>query len=91
MTSAPVGVVEEHRGGCTLEAHGLHERRKRPGEIAKVLLVTVLVLAMVTGLGTIWLYRHLNNNINVLDVSQLLTDQPTKIDVAGPQSRSTSS
>jgi LCP family protein required for cell wall assembly len=53
--------------------------------VGKVLLITVLVLAMVSGLGTIWLYRHLNNNINVLDVSDLLTDEPTKIDVAGPQ------
>src|SRR6478736_2764423 len=53
--------------------------------VGKVLLVTVLVLGMVTGLGTIWLYRHLNSNLNVLDIADQLTDQPTKIDVAGPQ------
>ncbi|WP_243056500.1 LCP family protein [Nocardioides sp. SR21] len=53
--------------------------------VGKVLLVTVLVLAMVTGLGTIWLYRHLNSNLNVLDIADQLTDQPTKIEVEGPQ------
>ena len=59
------------------------KKRKRH-TVAKVLLATVLVLAMVTGLGTIWLYRHLNSNLNVLDISDQLTDQPEKIAVEGP-------
>lgn len=53
--------------------------------VGKVLLITVLVLAMVTGLGTIWLYRHLNNNINVLDPSAQMSNRPDKIEVEGPK------
>lgn len=53
--------------------------------VAKVLLATVVVLAMVTGLGTIWLYRHLNGNINVLDVDDQLTGRPDKVEVEGPK------
>ena len=53
--------------------------------VAKIVLATAVVLAMVTGLGTIWLYRHLNGNINVLDVDDQLTGRPEKIDVQGPQ------
>ena len=37
--------------------------------IGKVVLASVLVMAMATGLGTIWLYRHLNGNLNVVDVT----------------------
>jgi LCP family protein required for cell wall assembly len=40
---------------------------------------------MVTGLGTIWLYRHLNGNLNVVDVTAQLHDRPDKMAVQGPQ------
>lgn len=53
--------------------------------VAKVLLASALVLAMVTGLGTIWLYRHLEGNINVLDVDDQLNDRPDKVEVEGPK------
>jgi LCP family protein required for cell wall assembly len=53
--------------------------------IGKVLLSTVLVLAMATGLGTVWLYRHLNGNLNVLDVTGQLENRPDKIAVEGPK------
>jgi LCP family protein required for cell wall assembly len=53
--------------------------------IGKVLLASVLVLAMATGLGTIWLYRHLNSNLNVLDVTSQLENRPDKVAVEGPQ------
>jgi LCP family protein required for cell wall assembly len=53
--------------------------------VGKVLLCTVLVLAMVTGLGTIWLYRHLNGNLNVVDVTGQLEHRPAKVAVQGPQ------
>ena len=64
---------------------------KRRGKVRKrhtvgrVLLITVLVLAMVTGLGTIWLYRHLNNNINVFDPSAQMSNRPDKVAVEGPK------
>lgn len=66
---------------------GLPKRRgkvRRRHTVGKVLLASALVLALVSGLGTVWLYRHLNGNINVLDVSQQLTDEPTKQAVEGP-------
>jgi LCP family protein required for cell wall assembly len=53
--------------------------------VGKVLLTTVLVLGMVTGLGTIWLYRHLNGNLNVLDPSAQMSNRPDKVVVEGPK------
>jgi LCP family protein required for cell wall assembly len=53
--------------------------------VGKVLLVTVLVLAMVTGLGTIWLYRHLSGNLNVFDPSAQMSNRPDKVVVEGPK------
>lgn len=53
--------------------------------IGKVLLVTVVVLGMVTGLGTVWLYRDLNHNIEVLDLDNQLYDEPEKPESDEPQ------
>jgi len=53
--------------------------------VGKVMLASVLVLAMATGLTTIWLYRHLNSNLNVLDPSAQLSDRPEKLEVEGPK------
>ena len=67
---------------------GAPKRRARVRKrhtVGKVLLASVLVMAMVTGLGTIWLYRHLNGNLNVLDVTSQLENRPDKVEVEGPQ------
>jgi LCP family protein required for cell wall assembly len=53
--------------------------------VAKVLLATVVVLGMVTGLGTVWLYRDLNGSINVFDPSEQLYDEPVKPESDEPQ------
>src|SRR4051812_11191616 len=53
--------------------------------VGKVLLASVLVLGLATGLGVAFVYRHLNGNLNVVDVTDQLTDRPTKVAVAGPQ------
>ena len=58
---------------------------RRSHTIGKVVLASVLVLAMATGLGTIWLYRHLNGNLNVLDPTAQMSNRPDKIAVEGPQ------
>jgi len=60
-------------------------RVRKRHTIGKVVLASVLVLAMATGLGTIWLYRHLNGNLNVLDPTAQLSNRPDKIAVEGPQ------
>ena len=67
-------------------------RPKRRGKVKKrhtvgrVLLVTAVVLALVTGLSTLYLYRHYNGNLDVIDVTaQLGTDRPEKKKVEGPK------
>ena len=53
--------------------------------VGKVLLSTVVVLGLVTGLGVVFLYRHLNGNLEVLDPSAQLSDRPDKVAVEGPR------
>jgi LCP family protein required for cell wall assembly len=52
--------------------------------VGKVLLSTLLVLGLTTGLGVVFLYRHLNGNLNVLDPTDSLSNRPTKVAVEGP-------
>jgi len=52
--------------------------------VGKVLLSTVVVLALATGLGVVFLYRHLNGNIQVLDPTSQLSNRPAKVDT-GPR------
>jgi LCP family protein required for cell wall assembly len=59
-------------------------RARRSHTVAKVLLATLLTLGMVSGLSVAFLYRHLNNNLNVVDIGDQLTDRPEKVD-PGPQ------
>jgi LCP family protein required for cell wall assembly len=61
-------------------------KAKKRHTVGRVLLATSLVLALVTGLGVVWLYRHLNGNLDVVDVTeQLGTDRPEKEKVEGPK------
>jgi LCP family protein required for cell wall assembly len=61
-------------------------RSSKKNTVGRVLLASAVVLALATGLGVVYLYRHLNGNLNVVDVTeQLGTDRPEKEAVAGPQ------
>jgi LCP family protein required for cell wall assembly len=61
-------------------------RTRRTHTVAKVLLLSILVLSMVTGLGVAFLYRHLNGNLNVENLnSQLGDDRPEEVEVEGPK------
>jgi LCP family protein required for cell wall assembly len=61
-------------------------RSPKKNTVGRVLLASAVVLALATGLGVVYLYRHLNGNLNVVDVTeQLGTDRPEKEAVAGPQ------
>src|SRR5687768_11607545 len=71
---------------------GGHRKGKRRGKgrrshtVAKVLLSSILVLGLVTGLGVTFLYRHLNGNLNVQDLgAQLGDDRPEEVEVEGPK------
>ena len=60
-------------------------RGKKKHTVAYVVMSTVVVLALVTGLSVVFLYRHLNGNLNVEDVTSALgEDRPEKVDL-GPQ------
>jgi LCP family protein required for cell wall assembly len=48
-------------------------------------LATLLTLGMVSGLSVAFLYRHLNGNLNVVDVSGQLTDRPDKVHIDAPK------
>ncbi|MBJ7357782.1 LCP family protein [Nocardioides sp.] len=61
-------------------------RARRSHTVAKVLLSSVLVLGLVTGLGVTFLYRHLDGNLNVQDLdAQLGDDRPEEVEVEGPK------
>ena len=63
-------------------------RKARPARthtVGRVLLVTTLVLALATGLGVVYLYRHLNGNLTVLAIDDRVTNRPEKQAVEGPQ------
>src|SRR4051794_14093235 len=75
----PIGDPAVRRGGARRG-----QARKRH-TVGKVLLSTVVVLGMVTGLGTVWLYRDLNHNIEVLRVGDQLYDEPAKPESDEPQ------
>jgi LCP family protein required for cell wall assembly len=61
-------------------------RSPRKNRVGRVLLASAVVLALATGLGVVYLYRHLSGNLDVVDVTeQLGTDRPEKKDVTGPQ------
>ena len=59
--------------------------RSRRHTVAKVLLSTTLVLALVVGLSAVYFLRKFSGNIEVVDVLPQLTDRPSKIAVEGPK------
>jgi LCP family protein required for cell wall assembly len=52
--------------------------------IAKVVLTTLVAVSLVTGLSVVFLYRHYNSNLTVLDVSGQLKNRPTHKVPPGP-------
>ena len=62
---------------------GRKDPRRRAATIA---VAGGAALSLVLGLGGVFFYRHLNDNLDVIDVQQQLTDRPTKVAVDhGPQ------
>ena len=61
-------------------------RTRRTHTVAKVLLATLLTLGMVSGLSVAFLYRHLNGNLNVVNVDDKLgDDRPEKVRIDAPK------
>jgi LCP family protein required for cell wall assembly len=70
---------------------GVAEGGKRKGKpkthhtVAKAVGATMVVIALVTGLTVVFLYRHYNANLNVKDITnELGTDRPTPQAPKGP-------
>ncbi|WP_367920471.1 LCP family protein [Nocardioides ginsengisoli] len=62
-------------------------RRKapQPGKtVFKVIAASLLSLALATGVGVVLIYNNWNGNLKREDVTQLLSNRPTKEKVAGP-------
>lgn len=58
---------------------------KRKHTVIQVLGATLIVLVLITGLGMVYLYRHLNGNLTVLDADKdIVGDRPDKVAVEGP-------
>ena len=58
---------------------------KKKHTVGKALIVITVALALVTGLGVAYLYRHLSGNLTALDVSDQLENRPEKKEVEGPK------
>jgi len=87
--SGSSGQVAGRDGGKQDAQEGKPKRRakvKKRHTVGRVLLVTSLALALVTGLSTLYLYRHYNGNLDVINVDrQLGNDRPEKKKVEGPK------
>src|SRR3954469_3969460 len=63
-------------------------KRKGKGKVhhtvGKVVAATMVVIALVTGLSVVFLYRHYNSNLNVIDVSHAIKNRPTHKVPTGP-------
>ena len=80
MSDAPSSTDQPRPGAPKRRGRG-----QRRHTVGKVLLAAVVVLGLVTGLSVVYLYRHLNGNLNVLDVNNQLEHRPDKKDVEGPR------
>jgi LCP family protein required for cell wall assembly len=63
------------------------KRRGKPKlhhTVGKVVAATMVVIALVTGLTVVFVYRHYNANLNVLDINNELGNRPERKIPAGP-------
>jgi LCP family protein required for cell wall assembly len=52
--------------------------------VGRVVLATMVVISLATGLSVVYLYRHYNSNLNVLDVSGAIKNRPEHKVPTGP-------
>ena len=71
--------------GATPSAGGAGGTRSRRRTVAKVVIGTVVALALVTGVTVVLLYRQLNENLTGVDVEGMLSDRPDTVEVEGPK------
>jgi LCP family protein required for cell wall assembly len=60
-------------------------KTRRRHTVLKVVMSTLVTLAIVTGLGVAYLYRNLNGNLTIADVKgQIVEPTPKKVEFTGP-------
>lgn len=60
---------------------GARRRSSRRHTVGRVIGISIVVLALVTGLGVVYTFRHFNDNLEVVDIEHLLDDRPEKVKV----------
>lgn len=87
MSEPPVPTEgPEDTGASDVDGPKRRGKVRKKHTVAKVLLASALVLSIVTGLGVVYFYRHLNGNLTKIDTDVLLgQDRPEKEKVEGPQ------
>jgi len=53
-------------------------RAKAHHTVGKVVLASLIAVGLATGLGVVYIYRHLNDNLNVVNVDDQLKNRPDK-------------
>ena len=82
---APVDAPDDAPDDNGTEAGKRKGKVKVRHTVGKAVGATVVVLALVTGLTVVFLYRHYNANLNVQDIgTELGTDRPTPKVPTGP-------
>ena len=64
-----------HRGGRKGKRRG---RVKARHTVAKAVVASLVAVGMATGLGVVYLYRHLDNSLNTVNVDDQLKGRPDK-------------
>jgi len=83
--SQPVVPEEGSNGDGSGDGPKRKGKVRKKHTVAKVLLVVVLALSLVTALGVVYFYRHLKGNLTVVQIDNLLENRPEKEKVEGPQ------
>ncbi len=60
-------------------------KRRKARTVLHVLGATVLVMALVSGLSVVYLYRHLSGNIEVTNAESELENRPEVVEAEGPK------
>lgn len=70
---------EESRPEAATGAPKRKGKAARKHTVGRVILISAVVLALITGLGTVYFIRHLNGNIEGISLDELGDERPAKL------------